>query len=237
MGRDDDAEWVTEEIRLPGVDDEPDGAGAGPVGPRGRMATALPGAEPLAGAPPAATVTRRDGAARRERRQTLTFLALFLLIIAIGVLALLAYFGKVPMPVGSGKPTPLPTCPAAEPSVQAARDTSVNVYNASSRNGLALTVQRELQKRGFRSPTNPTNDKRTKVTTMAVIRHGPTGALAARTVAAQVAGEVTFVEDARAGADVDLVLGQTFALAPRVAASASPTVTVAAKPTCQPASG
>ncbi len=95
---------------------------------------------------------------------------------------------------------------------------------------------RELQKRGFQIPDPPANDPgKTKVTTMAVIRHGPTGELAAKTVATAVAGEVTLVADDRPGSDVDLVLGQSFKLAP--APSPSPTPAATAEPTCVPAEG
>jgi hypothetical protein len=229
--------WHTEEIRLPGVeDDEPDAARRGQDaadGPPGRAA----GADPVF---PLADTTRAGaravGVSRRQRRQTLTFLAFFAVILLLGLLALAAYFGKVSLPVGSGKPTPLPTCPTVAPTLQAARDTSVNVYNASSRNGLALTVARELQKRGFRVPTSPANDpQKTPMTTMAVIRHGANGELAARTVAAVVAGPVTFAQDERPGTDVDLVLGTTFALKPSAKAGASASAAVpSASPTCVP---
>ncbi len=232
---DDDGSWGTEEIRLPGVEDDP--ADAAPR--RGPAAATDPRSTDDPDFPLAVVTrpgTRSAGSGRRQRRQTLTFLAFFVLILLLGLLALAAYFGKIDLPMGSGKPTPLPTCPSTTPTVQAARDTSVNVYNASSRNGLALTVARELQKRGFRVPTSPSNDPaKTKVTTMAVIRHGANGELAARAVAAVVAGPVTLVADERPGSDVDLVLGQSFALKPAVKAGSSASAAApSASPTCVP---
>ncbi len=222
--------WVTEEIRTPGAEHDQPG-GSYPHRPDG-----VP--------PTSRTVrsARADERYRRQRRQTLTFLAFFSMILLLGVLALVAYFGHVTLPFGSGRPVALPACPAPSAAVtQAPGETSVKVFNASKRNGLALSVARELQKRGFLVPTTPANDpQKTKMTTMAVIRHGPTGLLGAQTVAGVVAGEVTYVEDERPGSDVDLVLGATFKLAPL--ASPSPSGSAAApgaavpSPTCVPAS-
>jgi hypothetical protein len=78
---------------------------------------------------------------------------------------------------------------------------------------------------------------KTKVTTMAVVRHGPTGDVAARVVAGAVAGEVTFVQDDRTTSDVDLVLGQTVKLKPVAGAASAAPSAPAAQPTCVPASG
>lgn len=237
-GREDDA-WRTEEI-TPGVTDY----GPGPSPARAAGARTDQGPSLLPG--PDASSTElfpsarrsRQGVTRRERRQTITFLAFFSVIVVLGLLALAAYFGKLDIGVGSGRPDPLPTCPPApSASLQSFADTSVNVYNASSRSGLAMTTMRDLQKRGFTVPSAPANDPlRAKVTTMAVIRHGPSGELAARTVASVVAGEVTYVRDDRPGTDVDLVLGQTFALKPLSAAASPSPSGPAPSPTCVPAS-
>jgi hypothetical protein len=202
-GRDDGDPRVTEEIRVPGERvDPPDGAGPGRVGSSGMSRDDI-------------RAQRVRDAARRERRQTLTFLGFFALILILGGVALAAYYEKISLPLDSGRPAPLPTCPSVAPSIQAPADTSVRVFNASNRNGLAMSVTRELQKRGFVVPSAPANDpQKTQMTAMAVIRHGPNGLLSARTVATVVAGEVQLVQDERTGSDVDLVLGATFQLAP-----------------------
>ena len=124
-GREDDS-WHTEEIRLPGTED--DGPGA-----------VFPGSTAVRTDRPA--TTERRGITRRERRQTITFLVFFSIIVVLGLLALAAYFGKLDFGVGSGKPAPLPTCPSTAPSL-APGAVSVNVYNASSRNGLAMVTMR-----------------------------------------------------------------------------------------------
>ncbi len=225
-GRDDGESWVTEEIRLPGERvDPPDGALPDRSGPSGMSRDEI-------------RALRASKSARRERRQTLTFLVFFALILLLGILALTAYYQKIDLPLGSGRPTPLPTCPSVAATVQAPGETSVNVFNASNRNGLALNVARELQKRGFVVPRDPANDpQKTKMTAMAVIRHGPTGLLAAQTVATVAAGEVQLVQDDRTGSDVDLVLGATFKLAPAPSPSPTPSPGAAVPaPTCLPAS-
>ncbi len=224
-GRTDGENPATEEIRFPG-----DRPGSGHEASSEFEEEELSEADLI--------VQRRQESARRQRRQSLTFLTLFALILLLGVLALAAYFQRITLPFGSGRPAALPTCPTASPTLLTPGEVSVHVFNASTRNGLALSVARELQGRGFLIPSSPANDPhKTKVTTMAVIRHGPDGLLAAQTVATIVDGEVTYAEDDRTGTDVDLVLGGAFKLVPKAAPSASPSaVAPAPTPTCQPAS-
>jgi hypothetical protein len=176
---------------------------------------------------------------RRRRRQTVTFTVFFLIVVGLGFAAYLAYQGRIELPIGSGRPPALPTCPPAPvPTAVPYRDVSVHVFNASNRRGLALTVARDLQKRGFTVPSEPANEpSTTKVTTVALVRHGASGLLAARTLASVIAGPVTLVSDERATDDVDLVLGPTFSKlkAPVAKASAAPSAAPDAEPTCQPA--
>ncbi len=175
---------------------------------------------------------------RRHRRQSLTFLLIFGLTLGLGAAAYLAYAGRIELPLDSGRPAPLPTCPPLPaPTALPYDETNINVFNATNRRGLALTVARELQKRGFRVPAEPRNDdSETTVKTAAVIRHGPGGLLAARTVASVVDGPVTLTLDDRGTADVDLVLGPTFTtLTPATAGPPAPVVAPKAARTCQAA--
>jgi len=216
--------------------------GSGPqTGPVSGYPETGPAAYPAAGTPssgfpvaPDADTVRRNR--RRRRRQSITFGVFFLVVVGIGLLMLAAYKGRVTLPIGDGKPSPLPTCaPPPSATVQAFSDTSVHVLNASNRKGLALSVARDLQRRGFKVPSTPTNDPaKTQMTTMAVIRHGPKGDLAAHTLATVVAGPVTYQVDDRLGADVDLVLGQTFALVSGPSGTAKPGATGAATAAAAP---
>jgi len=172
----------------------------------------------------------------RHLRQTFTFALLFVGMVVLGLFAYAAFSGRIDLPFGTGQPAALPTCPSVAPTSLAPTEVDVNVFNASDRSGLAYTVARDLQKRGFQVPTQPANDPlRAKVTSAAVVRHGAKGALAAKTVAGVVAGQVKYVLDDRPGAEVDLVLGPGFKLRP--AAAPAPAPVVSASPTCRPVEG
>jgi hypothetical protein len=101
----------------------------------------------------------------------------------------------------------------------------VNVYNATSRAGLASDTANALKRRGFRIGKVANDPTKRNVTGEAEVRHGPKGAGAARTVGAQV-GDVVDIPDGRRKRVVDLVLGPGFdqLLTPAQAAAAlSPT--------------
>ena len=112
-------------------------------------------------------------------------------------------------------PTTATTClPAVPPDAPAPGDISLNVYNATDRNGLASSAAREMRTRGF-AILDVANDPLDKpVTGIAEVRAGPGSESAASVVIAQVPGAV-FVLDARTDGTVDLVVGDAFeALAP-----------------------
>jgi hypothetical protein len=160
---------------------------------------------------------------RRKRRQTLTFVGIFVLVIGIGGFAYAAEQGIVDLPLSSGKPTPKPTCPTPSATAVAPDQVKVQVLNSSQRRGLAYSAARDLQKRGFTVVNLPSNDPdHTKVAGAAVIRYGPKGTLQATTLSKAIRGRVQLVKDTRPGTDVDVLLGQGFALAPIAAAPAAP---------------
>lgn len=104
-----------------------------------------------------------------------------------------------------------PSCPTPSPppTLVPEKQITVNVYNATDRQGLATTVAGRLAKRGFRIGKVDNDPLGRTVTGPAEVRHGPRGADAARTVAAQVERAVA-VPDQRGGLRVDLVLGEGF---------------------------
>jgi hypothetical protein len=150
-------------------------------------------------------------------------------------------FGGGPSPAAAGCPTPSRPAPTASRpatttsrSVRAVGGTMVRVYNGSTRRGLAMAVSGALRGRGFTVPSQGNDPLGSRPTTAAVIRYGGGGLAAAHAVGQQVRGMVAFQRDDRAGEVVDLVLGQSFALAdPQTPSAPAPTApTVAASPVC-----
>ncbi len=159
-----------------------------------------------------ATVPFGTGPRRRHIRQTITFLALFGIVLAMGVAGYKLYQGDWALPASWGQHKVGPPCPVASPTAAPVRGTRVNVYNGTNRRGLAQSVARELHKRGFVIPELPANDPlNATIKGAAVVRYGPDGLMQARTVAAQVIGAVTLeLDDSREGSTVDLVLGAKY---------------------------
>jgi hypothetical protein len=172
-----------------------------------------------AGGPPQGEVlpAGRDPQARRRKRQAWTFATLVSLVLVTGVVAL----GQAMRwwTIG-GEPTravrlPCPSETAADPE-----QVTLRIYNATDRFGLARTVAREYQARGFTVAAIGNDASGQVYQQSAIVRHGPAGKLAARSVAAQVAGPVSVQQDKRDTKSVDLVLGRGYkAMVPRPQAS------------------
>lgn len=159
-------------------------------------------------------VVRDERAARRrQRRQTWTFLVAFMLVLGTGVGALTHYQGVWTWPSGD----PAPAAPTAATCTDVsellpAKSITLQVYNASDKAGLAGRVGTYFSQRGFRVAETGNDPQEAKVTTVALLRYGPDGALAARTVGAHIRGAITRVQDERIGDTVDLVLSGKFAM-------------------------
>lgn len=180
-----------------------------------------------AGGPPRGEVlpAARDPRERRRRRQAWTLTTLVSTVLLVGVFALghaMRWWTIGGAPVRTVR-TP---CPAQ--MTLTADEVVMRVYNASNRFGLARQVAKELQARGF-TVTTITNDRTGRpVPGTAVVRHGPFGRLAAKSVSLQVVGPVVIEDDGRTSRTVDLVLGPGYrAMVPRPQASAA----IAPRPT------
>jgi hypothetical protein len=166
-----------------------------------------------------------------------------------GTLQLIDVFGG-----GSGdtaRPaTAGPACATASPSPAAAAvsfpkpaDITVNVYNATPRSGLAKTTADELKKRGFTigkvGNAPATYDK--KVPGAGILLGAPDATKGAFPVLGTQLKGATSRTDARATADVDLIIGTAFsALAAPQDATAAMTALLHPKPktpTCVPEKG
>jgi len=125
--------------------------------------------------------------------------------------------------------------PVKLPPAVAAKKVPLNVYNATTRSGLAATVAGEMAKRGFPIGAVSNDPAKRRVTAAAEVRHGPKGSGAARTVAAHVDGQVVLVPDRRAGLTVDLVVGAAWKRPRTPAAAANALKAAPAKTAPRPA--
>ena len=163
--------------------------------------------------------------ARRRRRATVT-LAVLLLGLAGAFYYASTYFRDT-----APKPGPCTTEVAEVPLTPA--DVTINVYNATSRSGLALTTSRRAVDRGFRIAKVANDPLKKTIKESAHIRYGTDGEESARLLAQHIKG-ARLVKDKRKGDTVDLVLGNAwkgFGPAPTPAAPGPtlppcPTVTV-----------
>ncbi|GMA86633.1 hypothetical protein GCM10025868_18830 [Angustibacter aerolatus] len=172
------------------------------------------------------------------------------MLVALLVLAGLVAAGVYTGVLGGGSDDvsvqQVPTCGPATKAALRPRDVRLNVYNGTSRAGLAGDTAETLRSRGFAVGTVANDPKDTHPKGTAVVRYGPKGVAAAKLVAKQLPSPKP-QQDKRKGGSVDLVLGAKFdrlAAAPKPTASATPTpscttapaTTGSTKPTTKPTS-
>ncbi|WP_370890874.1 LytR C-terminal domain-containing protein [Janibacter sp. GXQ6167] len=139
---------------------------------------------------------------RRRRRALVTFV-IVMLFLAGAFWYAYSYYRDSTNSSAAPAPSVTRTCTLQPKSVQ------VNVYNATSRDGLAGRVSKELKQRGFTIKTVANDPKKTEVTGVGQIRYGTKGAKGAKLVGSHFAGAKT-VTDQRKYATVDVVLGPKF---------------------------
>jgi hypothetical protein len=155
---------------------------------------------------------------RRRRRAVITLSCVSLMLIATVAYAASYVQGWV----GSPSPTSVVNASCSTDPTLKPGGVTVNVYNASARTGLAATVARALEKKGFRVATVDNDPLGKTILTVGEIRAGPSGAAAAALVSKRLVG-ARVVQDDRPDASVDLVLGKKYR-----ALSTPPKVTVKA---------
>ena len=148
-----------------------------------------------------ASTSRRS----RRRRAVITLLLVALMLF-------FAFWYAYSYYRASGRPAAatVPACTAA-PAAAAPKpaNITVNVYNATDRNGLAAGTATQLRARGFVVATVANDPLQRTVAGAAEVRYGASGAAKAKVVLALVKGSKG-VKDARTDASVDLVLGERF---------------------------
>lgn len=163
-------------------------------------------------------------AQRRARRQTITLLIVGGLLLVSFLFAAAYYGGWFDKPKPAAQGHPCTTTPTPHSTLKPTQ-VKVNVYNASSRNGLARRVAAEMKDRGFVVGTIANDPLHHSVKTTAEVRYGPKGKPAADLVSSEVPGS-KLVVDKRKDATVDLVLGTTYVeLTPTDAPTGSATCT------------
>ncbi|PWH06495.1 hypothetical protein DEO23_05875 [Brachybacterium endophyticum] len=163
-------------------------------------------------------VRRRDARRRRQRRVRITQLIVFS-VAMIGIVCALAYAlrqltedgGTAAGPSDAGTSVPLGAdgvqCPAPGSKPVAPEDVSVTVLNGTSRSGLAADVAGTLEDRGF----DPGKAGNTKASSGPVtIVYGPSGYLAATSVAAEFDDPSLRLEEDREDSTVDVLIGDGF---------------------------
>jgi LytR cell envelope-related transcriptional attenuator len=116
-------------------------------------------------------------------------------------------------PASCRRATPSPSTSPVSFTLPKPTDVTVNIYNATTRSGLAKKTADALAARGFDigafGNADPAYDQR--IEQAALLLAGPDGQAAARTVSAQFAGTAAFKTDPkRKGTTVDLLIGKAF---------------------------
>jgi hypothetical protein len=138
-------------------------------------------------------------------------------------------------------PTPAQTPTGKPKALPQPAQVTMNVFNATTRGGLAKSTADQLAGRGFKVAkfANAPDPYNAKVTQPALLLAGPAGEAAAREAGTQVPGSMVRIDPHRKGSTVDFMIGNGFAklatptqaARARVAAANPP----APKPSCTPA--
>lgn len=141
---------------------------------------------------------------RSRRRRAAVTLSVAVLVLFFAFWYALSYYNADNHPAQTASPQ----CNSAIARVKA-KDVTINVYNATTRTGLAAATARTLRDRGIRVATvaNDPLDRIIKGT--AEVRHGRSGLAAAKVVLPLVPG-ARRVQDGRSDGTVDIVLGNAF---------------------------
>jgi LytR cell envelope-related transcriptional attenuator len=108
------------------------------------------------------------------------------------------------------KPKHSASCSSSQSaSALTAHDVQVRVYNATTREGLAASVSKQLSGRGLDVITTANDPTSRKVTGVAEIRYGSAGSAQAKLLLSALPG-ATMVKDRRTDATVDVALGPHF---------------------------
>ncbi len=174
----------------------------------------------MSGYEPEAALAVRVESRRRRAAITLATLALVLFFAFWYAFSYIQASSTPPAAVAA-------PCVTISPGSIVPSTTKVNVYNATSRSGLAASTARELQARGFVVGAIANDPKKKKVAGPAEVRYGPAGAKRVALVTALIGKGAVTVKDTRKDASIDLVIGNGFT-------SLTPAPTTPPTPICTP---
>jgi hypothetical protein len=146
----------------------------------------------------------------RRRRTTLTLTVVAALMFGTFAIAAAYYQGWVG-DKSTTRPSARPICQRGAPGQAALtpRAVTINVYNATDRQGLAASVAKLLRTQGF-TVAKVANDPLSKsIGGVGEVRRGPTGEAGATLAGARLSG-AKVVRDQRTDQTVDIVLGDKF---------------------------
>lgn len=139
----------------------------------------------------------------RKRRRTAITLGIVALVLAGAFYYASSYWNAGPSSTASA------TCTPTASGSPAPAQVTVNIFNATKRSGLAGSTAKLVKERGFVLGSVQNDPARKAIAQSAEVRYGPNGEAGAQLVIALVAGSVP-IQDSRADASVDLVLGDGF---------------------------
>ncbi|WP_404380092.1 LytR C-terminal domain-containing protein [Knoellia locipacati] len=149
---------------------------------------------------------------RHQNRRAATTILIVLLMLFFAFWYAYSYYRA--SGAGEATPTTGPTCRPFNPKVPTPAVTKVNVYNATSKSGLAARTAADLRERGFLIGT-VSNDPLSRKVAVAEVRYGPAGRTRVALVSPLGGRGTTTMADKRKDTSVDLVLGSSFStLAP-----------------------
>jgi LytR cell envelope-related transcriptional attenuator len=154
-----------------------------------------------------ATADENPGRFRRRLGHSIV-LALLLGIIAAGIVVALAIMsGQIKVPGAVKAKEPVAVCPTAVFDYLPNNQVTINIFNATSRPGLARTVADQFQARGYE--VVEVGNKGTSYRGVAIVMAGASGEAAAFNVQRNLPG-TDFFQDLRSDASVDIILTEDF---------------------------
>ena len=159
-------------------------------------------------------------------------------LLALGLVSLAVWFGAIPAPFDVPFITPEPEdttiaqpCPPADALPVPYSEITANVYNGTTRGGLAAATASELESRGLTIAARA-NDPTGRYFGATLIRAGQAGLAEAYTAAALFPDAIVQL-DVRDGATIDITLGSEYeAMRPSGEALLDPNQPIAAPEGC-----